>query len=90
MTREIVELPAAESDALLEALFAHLYAPANTLEHGWCAGDLVVWDNLSVQHARANVRVDGPARTLRKVSVPIPAMGGEMPKMPQYDSAPSG
>jgi taurine dioxygenase len=90
MTREIVGLPADESDALLEELFAHLYAPANTTEHEWRVGDLVVWDNIVIQHARANVQIDGPARTLRKVSVPIPAMGGDVPKMPQYDTAPRG
>jgi hypothetical protein len=30
----------------------------------------VVWDNLAVQHARSNVQIDGPARTLQKVFSP--------------------
>jgi hypothetical protein len=32
----------------------------------------VAWDNVRVQHARADVRRDGPARTLRKAVVPPP------------------
>jgi taurine dioxygenase len=60
-----------ESEELLEELFQYLYAPANLLEHVWRNGDLVVWDNFAVQHARANVRTDGPARTLRKVYSPV-------------------
>jgi taurine dioxygenase len=70
MTREIVELPAEESEALLEQLFAHLYDPAHVWEHEWRNGDLVAWDNLAIQHARSDVRIDGPARTLRKVIAP--------------------
>ena len=70
MTREIVELPAEESEALLEELFAHLYDPAHVWEHEWRNGDLVAWDNLAIQHARSDVRIDGPARTLRKVIAP--------------------
>ena len=70
MTRDIVELPAEESEALLEELFAHLYDPAHVWEHEWRNGDLVAWDNLAIQHARSDVRIDGPARTLRKVIAP--------------------
>jgi taurine dioxygenase len=69
-TREIVELPADESSALLDTLFGHLYRPANLLEHQWSDGDFVAWDNLAVQHARPNVSMDGPARTLRRAVVP--------------------
>jgi alpha-ketoglutarate-dependent taurine dioxygenase len=59
-----------EGEALLAELFEHLYAPANLLEHRWRNGDLVLWDNLAVQHARANVQSDGPSRTLQKVFSP--------------------
>ena len=59
MTREIVELPAEESEEVLQALFAHLYDPAVVYEHHWRTGDLVVFDNLAVQHARGNVERDG-------------------------------
>ena len=38
--------------ALLEALFAHLYAAPRRLEHRWRNGDLIVWDNVALQHGR--------------------------------------
>jgi taurine dioxygenase len=69
-TREVVGLPRAESDELLVELRAHLYATDNRFDHRWHEGDLVVWDNLTVQHGRADVALHGPARTLRKTVVP--------------------
>jgi taurine dioxygenase len=71
-TRAVVELSRAESDELLAELRAHLYASENRLEHHWREGDLVAWDNLTVQHARADVELHGPVRTLRKAVVPPP------------------
>ena len=67
MSACITTLSRAESDALLEALFAHLYDQANIYEHHWTVGDLVVWDNLAVQHARSET--GSAARTLRRVSI---------------------
>jgi taurine dioxygenase len=67
MTREVVGMPHDESEALLEELFAHLYAEDVLVEHHWREGDLVLWDNLAIQHSRPNVQFDGPKRTLRKV-----------------------
>ena len=69
-TREIVELPGEEGAALLDALLAHLYRPENVLEHTWHTGDFVAFDNLAVQHARPQVTLEGPARTLRRSVVP--------------------
>jgi taurine dioxygenase len=69
-TREVVELSPSESEQLLVELRSHLYATDNRWEHHWSEGDLVVWDNLAVQHARADVALHGPARTLRKTVVP--------------------
>jgi alpha-ketoglutarate-dependent taurine dioxygenase len=71
VTLEILALSKDENEELLEALFAHLYDPANVLQHDWRQGDLVVWDNLAVQHARSTVDLEGPARTLRKVVGPF-------------------
>ena len=80
-TREIVELPHEKSEELLEALFAHLYDPANLWEHEWRNGDLALWDNLAIQHARSVVHKEGPVRTLRKVISPIPSLAGiEVPR----------
>jgi alpha-ketoglutarate-dependent taurine dioxygenase len=63
-----VELPEAESTALLEELFAHLYRPEHVYTHDWALGDLVVWDNHAVQHSRPEIGVE-QARTLRRVCV---------------------
>jgi taurine dioxygenase len=52
MTDHIVGMDRAESDALLEELFAVLEDPAYRYEHVWTAGDLVMWDNLCTLHAR--------------------------------------
>ena len=74
MTKRVVELSPAESEALLEEIFQHLYTPENTLDHIWQDGDLVLWDNLALQHARPNVTREGPVRTLRKVFAPAPVI----------------
>jgi alpha-ketoglutarate-dependent taurine dioxygenase len=82
MTAEIEGLDAEESEALLEELFAHLYRAEYVLEHDWRQGDIVVWDNLAAQHARGNVQMEGPERTLRKVIAPVqPDLGLGRPKM---------
>jgi taurine dioxygenase len=67
MTVCLAGLPQDESDRLLAELFAHLYAPDNVHEHRWRLGDLVIWDNLAVQHARG--RVSAEPRTLQRVSI---------------------
>ncbi|HEY6534014.1 MAG TPA: TauD/TfdA family dioxygenase [Acidimicrobiales bacterium] len=74
MTKRIVELPPDEGEALLDEVFTHLYSPQNTLEIAWSEGDLVLWDNIALQHARPNVTVEGPVRTLRKVFAPPPTI----------------
>jgi taurine dioxygenase len=74
MTHGIADLPRGESEAILEELFQHLYAPDRVFEHHWRKGDLVIWDNLALQHARSNVKAEGPTRTLRKTFAPMPQM----------------
>jgi taurine dioxygenase len=74
MTVEIADMPAKDSEELLEALFKHLYRPEFVLEHHWRKGDLVLWDNIGLQHARPNVQSAGPARTLRKTFAPPSTM----------------
>lgn len=41
-----------EADDLLSELYAHVVQPANVYEHEWRPGDLVLWDNAVVLHAR--------------------------------------
>lgn len=65
-------LDAAESTALLDAVFERLYDPASLYEHQWADGDLVVWNNRTVQHARGALDEAGEAqsaaRSIRRVS----------------------
>jgi alpha-ketoglutarate-dependent taurine dioxygenase len=72
MTHHIEDLDHEESEALIEALSNHYYAQDQILEHHWREGDLLIWDNIALQHARPNVLREGPARTLRKVMIPCP------------------
>jgi taurine dioxygenase len=83
-TCEINGLAADESEELLEQLFAHLYRSEHLYEHDWREHDLVAWDNLSVQHARPNVALDGPVRTLRKVFAPAPTAAKKV-AAPRFD-----
>jgi taurine dioxygenase len=41
-----------ESDALLDALWAHIDRPDLRYEHRWRVGDLLLWDNRSTMHRR--------------------------------------
>jgi taurine dioxygenase len=89
-TREIVGLPKAESDALLDQLFEHIYQPEWILSHPWRTGDLVVWDNMVAQHARPYVEGGGPARTLRKIHGPSRVLYrylNQMADLPTYEKA---
>jgi taurine dioxygenase len=48
----IVGLEVAESEALLDALWAHATQPRFSMCHEWKVGDLLMWNNLSVLHRR--------------------------------------
>ena len=63
-TDRVIGLDATESEETLEALWALLYAPQNTYSHHWRVGDLVLWDNIAVQHGRPAPPPDVP-RTMR-------------------------
>jgi alpha-ketoglutarate-dependent taurine dioxygenase len=76
---DVLGLSHDESEALLVELCAHLYSPETILEHDWHRHDLVVWDNLAVQHSRKTVALDGPTRTLRKVTGPLPFSAADVP-----------
>jgi taurine dioxygenase len=66
-TRHIVGLHAAESDALLNFLFAHIDSPTYHCRYRWGQGDVAVWDERATLH-------QGPAdffpqhRKLRRVT----------------------
>lgn len=67
-TDQVVGVSAAESDVLLRDLFAVLYDAANVHVHQWSVGDLVLWDNLALQHGRPDIPTDEP-RTLQRVVI---------------------
>jgi taurine dioxygenase len=68
MTEYIVDMPRADSDALLESLFDHQEQQAFVYAHRWTPGDVLIWDNRCVLHARSNFDA-GEARKLRRVTV---------------------
>jgi taurine dioxygenase len=45
-------LSPAESEALLDQLWAHIAGPQFAYEHRWRVGDLLLWDNRSTMHRR--------------------------------------
>ncbi len=45
-------LPRTESEALLDALWAHVDQAQFVYEHRWRVGDLVMWDNRTTMHRR--------------------------------------
>ena len=48
--KRIVELPAAESDALVKRLMALSEQPENIYRHEWLVGDILIWDNTGTVH----------------------------------------
>ena len=52
LTKYIVGLPSAESEALLHQLFEHAAGPEFVWTHHWQVGDLVMWDNRPTMHRR--------------------------------------
>lgn len=49
-TVRVVGMPEAESNALLEELCAHVTQPRFVYRHRWEPGDVLMWDNYTVQH----------------------------------------
>jgi len=74
-TSRVLGLPEEAGAALLAQLCAHIIQPEFRYEHEWRAGDLLMWDNVSVQH-KANFDYDLPLRrvmhrTTVRGSVPV-------------------
>src|SRR4051812_29000533 len=77
-TDGIVGLDSEESERLVQEIFTYLYAPDNVLVHDWCNGDIVIWDNLAVQHSRDELPDDGTSRALQRVTVETVSFGDQM------------
>lgn len=74
----VEEVARDESDRLREALFAHVADPGHVWTHVWRTGDLLIWDNVALAHARPPLRVDA-RRTLQRVAVTHKTMFEQMP-----------
>ena len=68
LTESVIGLPRAESEALLEELFAYIEDPAHIYLHAWREGDYLVWDNRQLQHARRDFD-PSQKRALRRVPI---------------------
>ncbi len=70
-TSHFVGLTSEQNEALIEQVFETLYAPDNVYSHQWRKGDLLVWDNMALQHGRKPVALgeQQQRRTLRRVVV---------------------
>jgi taurine dioxygenase len=67
-TSHVVELPRDEGETLLQELFTRLYADDNVYIHHWQTNDVIIWDNMALQHYRpADMGV--AARRLRRQSL---------------------
>ena len=64
-TTRVVGLPDEESEALLQALFAHSTQERYVYRHRWLPGDMVFWDNRSVLHLAAGCPADQRRRLYR-------------------------
>ena len=68
LAEEIVGLDAAESKAVLAAIYDIQGRDEFVYEHVWRAGDLVMWDNRCLVHARTDFPPD-QRRLLRRVTI---------------------
>ena len=58
----------AESDELLDEIFAYLYQDRFVYEHDWVKDDLIIWDNITLQHGRRENAPDA-RRCLRRITM---------------------
>jgi len=66
-TALMIGLPEAEGAALQEELSRHFYRDEEVYVHHWQVGDIVLWDNLALQHARGEA--GSGIRTLQRVTI---------------------
>lgn len=68
MTEYVEGIPREESDRLLEYLFDFQERPEFIYEHRWTPGDLLIWDNRCMLHARGDFDAS-ELRKLRRITV---------------------
>ena len=72
-TSHMADMPIEESDALLRQLYAHIAQPEFVYTHHWAPGDLLLWDNVAVQH-KATFDYDPLPRLLYRTTVRGPTV----------------
>lgn len=68
-TVEILGVPASESDALLKMLCAHCTQEKYMYRHQWSVGDLLLWDNCTVQHLAVADYTPAQPRKMHRTTV---------------------
>ena len=68
MTRYVVGMDRRESDALLGRLFDHVENPRFVYAHKWAVGDVLIWDNRCLNHARTDFPAEED-RLLRRYTI---------------------
>ena len=71
-TTEVIGLSREDSDKLLDDLFTYQDSISEEYAHKWAPGDLIIWDNLHLQHAR-NDFPPNERRALRRVPIALAA-----------------
>ncbi len=72
-TSHLTGMSREESDAQLAELYAHITQPEFIYGHSWRVGDLLMWDNIAVQH-KATFDYDPLPRLLYRTTVRGPAV----------------
>jgi taurine dioxygenase len=72
-TSHMHDLPREEGDTLLRWLYDHITQPEFIYTHHWTPGDLLMWDNIAVQH-KATFDYDPLPRLLYRTTVRGPAV----------------
>jgi len=73
MTSHLCGMEQSRSDSLLARIWTEMYSESNVYTHRWQSGDVVVWNNIAVQHGRPNVAGIGPRDFWRlKTYAPLP------------------
>ncbi len=72
-TSHLSGMPRAASDQLLAELYAHITQPEFIYGHSWRVGDLLMWDNIALQH-KATFDYDPLPRLLYRTTVRGPVV----------------
>jgi taurine dioxygenase len=88
-TDSIVGASPESSEATIALVFDALYGPGRVYEHRWSEGDLVIWNNVSVVHARGDVSQVG-RRVLQRVTLGTKGYLDLYPELANYEWDDSG